>query len=300
MEVSAGGGSIVVSGVSHNFSTTHNRNLVLDDVTVSMQPGVMTLLHGVSGSGKTTLLNIMSGLLKPTSGTVFVEGSDIYSLSTSERDDIRLNRIGMIFQEHSLIVDFTVRENVELILRVRGFGSRSRVMAIEALERVGIAHLQDRYPRQLSGGEAQRVGIARAIAGDRPILLADGAIPRWSLNCCAHLLKMRRVAPSCSLLMTLQPRNMRTDPANWSMVTWRIPADVGVESGCLDVALPEKLVAHGSYGCCFTYHDRQPRGESFHQPEPGTIGDIDARGSRWLGKSRIFSSCWVVISYRAY
>ena len=80
---------------------------------------------------------------------------------------------------------------------------------------------------------------------------------------------------------------MRTDPANWSMVTWRIPADVGVESGCLDVALPEKLVAHGSYGCCFTYHDRQPRGESFHQPEPGTIGDIDARGSRWLGKSRI-------------
>lgn len=173
MEVSAGGGSIVVSGVSHNFSTTHNRNLVLDDVTVSMQPGVMTLLHGVSGSGKTTLLNIMSGLLKPASGTVFVEGSDIYSLSTSERDDIRLNRIGMIFQEHSLIVDFTVRENVELILRVRGFGSRSRVMAIEALERVGIAHLQDRYPRQLSGGEAQRVGIARAIAGDRPILLAD-------------------------------------------------------------------------------------------------------------------------------
>ena len=138
MEVSAGGGSIVVSGVSHNFSTTHNRNLVLDDVTVSMQPGVMTLLHGVSGSGKTTLLNIMSGLLKPASGTVFVEGSDIYSLSTSERDDIRLNRIGMIFQEHSLIVDFTVRENVELILRVRGFGSRSRVMAIEALERVGI------------------------------------------------------------------------------------------------------------------------------------------------------------------
>jgi len=118
MEVSAGGGSIVVSGVSHNFSTTHNRNLVLDDVTVSMQPGVMTLLHGVSGSGKTTLLNIMSGLLKPASGTVFVEGSDIYSLSTSERDDIRLNRIGMIFQEHSLIVDFTVRENVELILRV--------------------------------------------------------------------------------------------------------------------------------------------------------------------------------------
>lgn len=110
MEVSAGGGSIVVSGVSHNFSTTHNRNLVLDDVTVSMQPGVMTLLHGVSGSGKTTLLNIMSGLLKPASGTVFVEGSDIYSLSTSERDDIRLNRIGMIFQEHSLIVDFTVRE----------------------------------------------------------------------------------------------------------------------------------------------------------------------------------------------
>ena len=102
MEVSAGGGSIVASGVSHNFSTTHNRNLVLDDVTVSMQPGVMTLLHGVSGSGKTTLLNIMSGLLKPTSGTVFVEGSDIYSLSTSERDDMRLNRIGMIFQEHSL------------------------------------------------------------------------------------------------------------------------------------------------------------------------------------------------------
>ena len=171
--VAAGGEVIRISGVSHNFSTAHNRNLALDDVTVSMPPGVMTLLHGVSGSGKTTLLNIVSGLLRPTSGTVFVEGSDIYSLSTPERDDMRLNRIGMIFQEHSLIADFTARENVELILRVRGFGSRSRTMATEALERVGIAHLQGRYPRQLSGGEAQRVGIARAIAGDRAILLAD-------------------------------------------------------------------------------------------------------------------------------
>ena len=171
--VAAGGEVIRISGVSHNFSTAHNRNLALDDVTVSMPPGVMTLLHGVSGSGKTTLLNIVSGLLRPTSGTVFVEGSDIYSLSTPERDDMRLNRIGMIFQEHSLIADFTARENVELILRVRGFGSRSRTMATEALERVGIAHLQGRYPRQLSGGEAQRVGIARAIAGDRALLLAD-------------------------------------------------------------------------------------------------------------------------------
>ena len=76
---------------------------------------------------------------------------------------MRLNRIGMIFQEHSLIADFTARENVELILRVRGFGSRSRTMATEALERVGIAHLQGRYPRQLSGGEAQRVGIALSL-----------------------------------------------------------------------------------------------------------------------------------------
>ena len=68
--VAAGGEVIRISGVSHSFSTTHNRNLALDDVTVSMPPGVMTLLHGVSGSGKTTLLNIMSGLLRPTSGTV--------------------------------------------------------------------------------------------------------------------------------------------------------------------------------------------------------------------------------------
>lgn len=168
-----GGEAITVSEVCHDFATRHNHNLVLDDVTVFMKPGEMTLLHGVSGSGKTTLLNVMSGLLKPTSGTVLVEGIDIYSLSTPERDDIRLNRIGMIFQEHSLIADFTARENVELILRVRGFGSRSHAMAVEALEKVAIGHLQGRYPRQLSGSEAQRVGIARAIAGDRPILLAD-------------------------------------------------------------------------------------------------------------------------------
>lgn len=302
-----GGEAITVSEVCHDFATRHNHNLVLDDVTVFMKPGEMTLLHGVSGSGKTTLLNVMSGLLKPTSGTVLVEGIDIYSLSTPERDDIRLNRIGMIFQEHSLIADFTARENVELILRVRGFGSRSHAMAVEALEKVAIGHLQGRYPRQLSGGEAQRVGIARAIAGDlrscwptSPPASSIDAIPRWSSSCCATLLRMGEVVPLCSPLMTPPPKIMRTDPVNWSMVTWRAPADADVESSCLGIALSEKLAAHDSFGGCFAYHDHQPRSKSLDHFELGTIGNIDARSRRWIGGSGIFGSCWIIISSHAY
>lgn len=147
---------------------------VLRDVTFDAYAGELVLIAGVSGSGKTTLLNLLAGLDDPDGGELEVLGHVIQNLTRTARDNLRLTQIGFVFQEANLVPDLTAHENVQLILRAAGrAGDESRMLAGEALDRVGLAGLHDRYPRELSGGQAQRVGIARAVAGDRPVILAD-------------------------------------------------------------------------------------------------------------------------------
>jgi putative ABC transport system ATP-binding protein len=147
---------------------------VLMGIDLDLAAGEFLALMGPSGSGKTTLLNLVAGLDRPTSGTVHVVGQDLGRTSEGDLARWRSHHIGFIFQLYNLIPVLTAYENVELPLTLTRLGRRERREHVEAaLEVVGLSDRADHYPRQLSGGQEQRVSIARAIATDPTLLVAD-------------------------------------------------------------------------------------------------------------------------------
>lgn len=146
----------------------------LDGVSLDVEEGEFLALEGASGSGKSTLLNLIAGLDEPTSGAVQVAGHQLHRLSTADRGRLRLKSIGVVFQDNNLIAEFSILENILVPLRALGLDpTAARREARRALDRLGIGDLADRRPRDVSGGQRQRGGIARAIAGSRRVLLAD-------------------------------------------------------------------------------------------------------------------------------
>lgn len=146
----------------------------LDDVSLTIDKGEYIAIVGPSGSGKSTLMNILGCLDTPTSGIYELDGTTIEQLREDQLSDIRNEKIGFIFQNFNLLSKLTALENVELPLIYRGMkASERRKVAVESLEKVGLAERIDHLPSKLSGGQQQRVAIARALAGNPPILLAD-------------------------------------------------------------------------------------------------------------------------------
>ena len=165
---------IEMRGVTKIFYTDEVETHALSEVDLTVQPGEYVCVSGPSGCGKSTLLSIAGLLDTPTQGKYLLNGRPVEDLSMSERARIRNREIGFIFQSFNLIGDLTVYENVELPLTYRGMRSSERKERVkEALERVGMAHRMKHYPSQLSGGEQQRVAVARALGGQPTILLAD-------------------------------------------------------------------------------------------------------------------------------
>jgi putative ABC transport system ATP-binding protein len=147
---------------------------VLSGMNLDLDAGDFTALMGPSGSGKSTLLNLIAGLDKPTSGHVSVCGKDLGSSSQGELAKWRSRHIGFIFQMYNLIPVLTAYENIELPLTLTPLKRRQRDQQVRtALEIVGLGDRMDHYPRQLSGGQEQRVSIARAIATDPTLIVAD-------------------------------------------------------------------------------------------------------------------------------
>jgi len=146
----------------------------LADLDLSVERGEFLALMGPSGSGKTTLLNLIAGIDKPTSGSLWIDGHDLTGMSRSRLAAWRSAYVGYIFQLYNLVPTLTAYENVELplLLHKLNRGQRHRKVAL-ALELVGIADRHDHFPRQLSGGQEQRVAIARAIVADPSIIVAD-------------------------------------------------------------------------------------------------------------------------------
>ncbi len=158
-----------------DFRTGGRSVTVLNILHLEVAAGGSTGLSGPSGSGKTTLLNIVTGILTPSEGSVRVDGVDVTRLPPRERDRLRAERIGYVFQTFNLIPPLTVLENVLLPM---GFASRvpqrqQRSRARELLERVGLSHRLHHKPAELSHGEQQRVGIARALANRPRLIVAD-------------------------------------------------------------------------------------------------------------------------------
>jgi putative ABC transport system ATP-binding protein len=146
----------------------------LKGVSLSLRAGELTLLMGPSGSGKTTLLSILGCILTPTKGTLAIAGHATDGLTPEQLAELRRKNIGFIFQSYNLFPTLTAEENVRVALDVRGRrGSEAVVAAQRALHRVGLRHKLKSYPANMSGGEQQRVAVARALAGSPSVMLAD-------------------------------------------------------------------------------------------------------------------------------
>jgi glycine betaine/proline transport system ATP-binding protein len=154
----------------------HGRVLGLKDINISMPAGGIQVVMGLSGSGKSTLIRHINRLIDPTAGEVLVGGADVVKMNETELRTFRRSRTAMVFQRFALLPHRTVLGNAVYGLEVRGMPrARQNEAAMRWIERVGLKGFEDRYPNQLSGGMQQRVGLARALATDAPILLMDEA-----------------------------------------------------------------------------------------------------------------------------
>lgn len=185
--------------------------VVLDDVTFRVEPGEFVVLLGPSGSGKTTVLHLVSTLLRPDSGTVHVGDIVASSLSSRAAARFRAEHVGYVFQQANLVPTLTAFENVELPLHLFPLtASQREERAGLALELVGLADRAGHLPRQLSGGQEQRVAVARAIVGDPPIVLADeptGNLDSESATAVLELLRrLHRERGKTILMVTHDPR----------------------------------------------------------------------------------------------
>ena len=183
----------------------------LRGVSFKAHAGELVAVMGPSGSGKSTLLTIAGGLDEPTSGTVSVEGSVLGSLGNTGRARMRRTSIGYVFQDFNLIPALTAAENVALPRELDGERTRAaRLLALAALEEVGIVDLADRFPDEMSGGQQQRVAIARAIVGERRLILADeptGALDTDTGEEILRLLRSRCDAGAAGVLVTHEARH---------------------------------------------------------------------------------------------
>ncbi|MFD0673153.1 ABC transporter ATP-binding protein [Cohnella sp. GCM10027633] len=165
---------VEVKDVRRVFQSGGARIEVLKNVSLTIESGKLTMLRGRSGSGKTTLLNLLGGLDRPTEGEVFFQGRPLHELGDKQRTVLRRREIGFIFQSYALLPLLTARENVELALRMAGSPRGEwRDRTARCLELVGLTKRADHRPSELSGGEQQRVAIAKAIAHKPALLLAD-------------------------------------------------------------------------------------------------------------------------------
>lgn len=160
---------VEIKKLSKIYKTGEKEFKALDNIDLSINKGEFVVILGPSGAGKSTLLNLIGGMDSPTKGTIKIDGEDISKYNDSKLSEYRAENIGFIFQFYNILPTLTVLENVDLIKDIvkNGFDSR------EAIKAVGLERHMDKFPSQLSGGEQQRVSIARAIAKDPKLLLCD-------------------------------------------------------------------------------------------------------------------------------
>jgi putative ABC transport system ATP-binding protein len=182
--------------VTKEYGEGSNEVRALSDVNLSVDEGSLVAVMGASGSGKSTLLTIAGSLEEPTSGDVLVGGVALSKMSRNDKARMRRRSVGFVFQDYNLLAGLSAVENVSLPLELDGIpAKKARVAGMNALEELGLADRASRYPDQLSGGERQRVSIARAVVGERRLLLADE--PSGALDSANGEAVMRLVLAAC-------------------------------------------------------------------------------------------------------
>lgn len=162
------------SNLAKSFSVEHKKIEVLHNVSFNIPKGSFTILFGPSGSGKTTILNTILGLEPPTSGTITVDGVDLYSLNSDDRAKFRSHYIGVVHQSNYWVNSLNVLDNVAMPLYLSGHSkNKSRKLARQSLEQIHLDKYSNRPPTVLSGGEQQRVSVARAMVKNPEIIIAD-------------------------------------------------------------------------------------------------------------------------------
>lgn len=215
--------------LSKVYGEPPNQTAVVNDVSIEIRAGELTLLMGPSGSGKTTLLMMIAGLVDVSSGEVYLFDVDIKAGDASTAAAVRRRNLGFIFQHYNLFPALTALENVAEILRLKGSaGGEAYDRATETLEAVGLGHRLDHRPGKLSGGEQQRVAIARALAGDPALIIGDeptGALDTRTGQRVVALLRETLSPERGVLLVTHDPRLERYADRVLRIEDGRIVAD---------------------------------------------------------------------------
>lgn len=166
----------LLEGKDREELTKDNHVIALEDVSLDIMPGEVFVIMGLSGSGKSTLARCINGLIKPTSGSVFIDDEDLTKMNSKQLRETRRKKISMVFQDFGLFPHLNVLDNVAYGLKIQGMDEEQRYdKADEAIKQVGLDGWKMKYPDQLSGGMQQRVGIARALTNDPDILIMDEA-----------------------------------------------------------------------------------------------------------------------------
>ncbi|MDH3356841.1 MAG: ABC transporter ATP-binding protein [Desulfobacteraceae bacterium] len=194
--------------LNKTYTVDHQDIMVLNDISLTVEPGEFVVITGSSGSGKTTLLTLLSGLDKPTSGRVFIDQQDITGASEDDLAPLRNRMIGFVFQSFHLIPSMSAMENIMFPAELQGLGNAEK-KARQLLERVGLADRADNLPSQLSGGEKQRVSLCRAMINAPKLLFADE--PTGNLDSkngrivFAQLVEMKNEQGATLILVTHNP-----------------------------------------------------------------------------------------------
>jgi len=168
------GNLLEAKGIYRDFQVGTETINVLKNINFGVEKGSISILKGRSGSGKTTLINILGIIDNPTKGEVIIDGNEISKMKEQEKNNFRQNKIGYVFQAGALIPNMTVYENVELMLRLQKVPYKDRKRRVEeSIEKVGLIKKINKFAEELSGGELQRIGIARAIVHKPEIIIAD-------------------------------------------------------------------------------------------------------------------------------
>lgn len=202
---------LLLQQATRTFGTGAAAVHALRGVSLQVLPGELVAVMGPSGSGKSTLLNVAGGLDRLDAGSIQVDGRDLGQLTPSALQQVRRRTMGFVFQDLNLIPSLTMIENVSLPLELDGARpSVARSEAKDSLSQVGIEHLADRFPDEVSGGQRQRAAIARALVGERSLVLADeptGALDSTSGEAVLRVLRQRCDAGAAALLVTHESRH---------------------------------------------------------------------------------------------